>query len=59
MKVEVTIVVEFPEQPYKWNFVAADAMRDIASLIYMNPSAVHDKGDSLHYTYEYTVQGKE
>jgi len=59
MKVEVTVVVEFPEPPYKWNFVAADAMRNIANQIYMNPRAVHDKGESLYYTYEYTVQGKE
>jgi hypothetical protein len=59
MKIEVTVLVDVPEHPKQWNFLMADALRDIATEIYLNPKAVHSKGESLYCTYEYTVQGRE
>jgi hypothetical protein len=57
-EIEVVITLRVPADG-KWNFIVADALRDIGSEIYINPSVAIDKGESLGYTYEYSIQGKE
>lgn len=73
MKIEVVVLVDVPEhpkdlnsnlarswvEPPQWHFLAADALRNIASEIYLHPKEIHSEGETLHCTYEYTIQGKE
>jgi hypothetical protein len=59
MKIEVVVLVDVPEHPKQWNFLMADALRNIASEIYLHPNEIHSEGETLHCTYEYTVQGRE
>lgn len=56
--IELTVTVVVEATP-NWAFVAADALREVGHVIYMDPAHVEGKGESLTYQYEYTVVGRE
>lgn len=57
-EIEVKITLRVPADG-KWNFIVADALRDIGSEIYINPSVAIDSRGFLGYTYEYSIHDKE
>ena len=56
IEVNVTITVEATPQ---WAFVAADALREVGHVIYMEPKHVDGEGESLTFQYQYSVTGRE
>ena len=68
MKIEVDVKIIVDSNSGQWNFVVADALRDVGTEIYKNPKHVTSNGEGTarladapgstsHYLYEYTIRG--
>ena len=55
--IEVTVTVNVPVQD-KWQFVAGDALREVAKTIYMYPNASQGRCDDVGQRYKANFQLK-
>ena len=58
MKIEVNVTITV-ESSDVWQYQLFDAMQNIGAEIMNRPEFNQGKGDSNHYTYEYTMKGVE
>lgn len=53
---KLTVTVEAGKD---WNYKIADALRNVASEVYLNPQYQSQKGDGSNFIFEYTTKGVE